>query len=74
MQMFGAASLDEEAKKKISRKLLAVHNRECDFYERFGKLGLVPLPEIYYLQKLNLDGGTYSLSRLPGYDVIRSDV
>jgi len=32
-----------------------VHGRECAFYTAFGKLGLIPLPDIYYQQELDID-------------------
>ncbi|CAD5213846.1 unnamed protein product [Bursaphelenchus xylophilus] len=37
------------------------HSIECEFYEQFGYLRNVPLPEVYYTEKIDLKGGNSGL-------------
>ncbi|KAI6225019.1 putative oxidoreductase dhs-27 [Aphelenchoides besseyi] len=44
---------DEPEIDENARTIIDGHNRECQFYERFGssKLGDLPMPEVYYTQQ-----------------------
>jgi len=53
MEIFTAGELSQAKLDETVVKMSNIHNRECQFYSTFGKLGLVPLAECYYTQELD---------------------
>lgn len=51
--MFTGDTRDEKKRTETAQKMAAVHNRECHFYSTFSQLGLLPLPEVYYIEELH---------------------
>ncbi|KAI1704744.1 ecdysteroid kinase domain-containing protein [Ditylenchus destructor] len=45
---------------KIEKSMCLIHNQECDFYTLFGDISkeIMPLPDIYYIQKCDLEKDT----------------
>ncbi|KAI1700511.1 ecdysteroid kinase domain-containing protein [Ditylenchus destructor] len=50
----------EEFMEKIAKNISLIHNQECDFYTLFGNISkeIMPLPDIYYIQKSDLEKDT----------------
>jgi len=53
VKYFAGETITDEAKlAEVGRRPYLAHHRECDFYSTFGRLGLFPLVDVYFTQKL----------------------
>lgn len=47
-----------ESQKSFHTTFLEKHNNECVFYEHFKEVPGYPIPKVYYMEKINEEGGS----------------
>ena len=67
---------------RVNNLMTETHKRECSFYERYAKKNILPLPEIYHIQRMHdnvpgvilmedLSGSAYDVGFIEGINVVK---